>query len=69
MDPKELLPLIQQLKRWRQTQGLSQNEAVRVLKESGIPVTLDSLQAWEIGRWNPRAPIALALAEFLRQRL
>jgi hypothetical protein len=35
---------------------------------SGIPVTTDSPQAWEIARWNPRAPIALALAEFLQKR-
>ncbi|HEY0793927.1 MAG TPA: helix-turn-helix transcriptional regulator [Chthoniobacterales bacterium] len=69
MPPKEPLPLIQQLKRWRHTQRLSQSEAVRVLNEFGIAVTLASLQAWEIGRWNPRAPVALALAEFLRQRL
>jgi DNA-binding transcriptional regulator YiaG len=53
MVPKELLPLIQQLKRWRQSQGLSQSEVVRVLKEAGISVTLDSLQAWEIGRGHP----------------
>jgi hypothetical protein len=32
------------------------------------PVTTDSLQAWEISRWNPRAPVALALAEFLQKQ-
>ena len=37
-------------------------------REAGIPVTTDSLQAWEIGRWNPRAPVALAPAEFLQKR-
>ena len=68
MAPKQLLPLIQQLKAWRHTHGLSQYEAARVLREAGIPVTTDSLQAWEIGRWNPRAPIALALAEFLQKQ-
>jgi transcriptional regulator with XRE-family HTH domain len=67
MAPKELLPLIQQLKRWREIQGLSQRKAVRALNEAGIPVTLYSLQSWEIGRWNPRAPVALALAEFLQK--
>ena len=40
----------------------------RVLRDAGIPVTTDSLQAWEIGRWNPRAPVALALAEFLQRQ-
>src|SRR5919109_4850846 len=68
MAPKELLPLIQQLKAWRHAHGLSQYEAARVLHDAGIPVTIDSLQAWEIGRWNPRAPVALALAEFLQQQ-
>ena len=68
MAPKELLPLIQQLKAWRHAHGFSQYEAAWVLRDAGIPVTTDSLQAWEIGRWNPRAPVALALAEFLQKR-
>jgi transcriptional regulator with XRE-family HTH domain len=65
---KQLLPLIQQLKGWRHAHGFSQYEAARVLREAGIPVTTDSLQAWEIGRWHPRAPVALALAEFLQRQ-
>ena len=68
MARKELLPLIQRLKDWRHAQGFSQYEAARVLREAGIPVTTDSLQAWEIGRWNPRAPVALALADFLQKQ-
>ena len=68
MARKELLPLIQQLKDWRKQNGFSQYEAARVLRNAGIPVTTDSLQAWEIGRWNPRAPVALALAEFLQRQ-
>ena len=68
MAPKELLPLIQRLKDWRHAKGFTQSEASRALREAGIPVTTDSLQAWEIGRWNPRAPVALALAEFLHKR-
>jgi transcriptional regulator with XRE-family HTH domain len=68
MAPKELLPLIQQLKDWRKQNGFSQYEASRALREAGIPVTTDSLQAWEIGRWNPRAHVALALAEFLQKQ-
>ena len=69
MARKELLPLIAELRRWRHAHGLRQYEASRVLREAGIPVTTDSLQAWEIGRWNPRAPVALALAEFLQSQL
>jgi transcriptional regulator with XRE-family HTH domain len=68
MPPKQLLPLIAELKDWRHAHGFSQYEASRVLREAGIPVTTDSLQAWEIGRWNPRAPVALALAEFLQKQ-
>ena len=67
MARKDLLPLIEELKRWRQANGLSQSQAVRALNETGIPVTLDSLQNWESGRWHPRAPIALALADFLQK--
>jgi transcriptional regulator with XRE-family HTH domain len=68
MAPEEPLPLIQQLRDWRHAKGFSQYEAARVLRDAGIPVTTDSLQAWEIGRWNPRAHVALALAEFLQKR-
>jgi transcriptional regulator with XRE-family HTH domain len=64
----QLLPLIQQLKDWRHANGFSQYEASRVLRDAGIPVTTDSLQAWEIGRWNPRAHVALALAEFFQRQ-
>ena len=53
MAPKELLPLIQRLKDWRKQNGFSQYEASRVLRDAGIPVTTDSLQAWEIGRSQP----------------
>ena len=68
MARKEPLPLITELKRWRRQSGLSQSKAVRALQAAGIPVTLDSLQSWEIGRWNPRAPVALALMEFLHRQ-
>jgi DNA-binding XRE family transcriptional regulator len=63
----EPLPLIIGLKRWREENGLSQSAAVKVLNQTGIAVTLDSLQNWESGRRNPRASVALALADFLRQ--
>jgi DNA-binding XRE family transcriptional regulator len=35
--------------------------------KTGIPVTLDSLPNWESGRRNPRAELALALADFFRR--
>jgi DNA-binding transcriptional regulator YiaG len=67
MPQKELLSVIQQLKRWREQNEISQSQAVRVLAQAGIKVTIDSLQAWEIGRWSPRANVALALAEYLKK--
>jgi transcriptional regulator with XRE-family HTH domain len=65
--PQKPLPLIINLKRWRAENGFSQSEAVKVLNKAGIPVTLDSLQNWESGRRSPRAGLALALADFLRE--
>jgi transcriptional regulator with XRE-family HTH domain len=65
--PQKPLPLIISLKRWREQNGFSQSDAVKVLNNTGIPVTLDSLQNWESGRRSPRAELALALADFLRQ--
>lgn len=65
---KELLPLIAELRHWRHANGFSQGEAARVLRDAGMPVTTDSLQVWEIGRWNPRAQVALVLAEFLQKQ-
>jgi transcriptional regulator with XRE-family HTH domain len=61
--PQKPLPLIISLKRWREQNGFSQSDAVRVLTNTGIPVTLDSLQNWESGRRSPRAELALALAD------
>ena len=65
--PQKPLPLIISLKDWREQNGYSQSDAVKVLNNTGIPVTLDSLQNWESGRRNPRAELALALADFLRR--
>ena len=65
--PQKPLPLIISLKRWREQNGFSQSDVVKVLNNAGIPVTLDSLQNWESGRRSPRAELALALADFLRQ--
>jgi glyoxylase-like metal-dependent hydrolase (beta-lactamase superfamily II) len=64
--PQKPLPLIISLKHWREENGFSQSDAVKVLNNTGIPVTLDSLQNWESGRRSPRADVALALADFLR---
>jgi predicted transcriptional regulator len=47
--PQKPLPLIISLKHWREQNGLSQSDAVKVLNNTGIPVTLD----WESGRRSP----------------
>jgi DNA-binding transcriptional regulator YiaG len=51
--PQKPLPLIISLKRWREQNGFSQSDAVKVLTNTGIPVTIDSLQNWESGRRSP----------------
>jgi transcriptional regulator with XRE-family HTH domain len=53
--PQKPLLLIISLKRWREQNGFSQSDAVKVLNNTGIPATLDSLQNWESGRRSPRA--------------
>jgi hypothetical protein len=52
-------------KRPRENDFICKSDAVKVLNNTGIPVTLDSLQNWESGRRSPRATLALALADFL----
>ena len=63
-----LLSVIQDLLAWRAAQGLSQSQAVAELNRAGVPVTLDSLQNWEIGRRKPNGETALALHKFLSQK-
>lgn len=60
-----LLSVIQDLLAWRASQGLSQSQAVAELNRAGAPITLDSLQNWEIGRRKPNGETALALNAFL----
>jgi len=63
----ELSPLIRLLKKWRTTNELTQAEAVAVFQAEGLPVTLDTLQNWEIGRRTPRGLSAVTLSEFLKR--
>jgi DNA-binding transcriptional regulator YiaG len=64
---KELAHVIEQLKKWRAENKLSQAQATKVLNTAGLPVSLDSLQNWEIGRNSPSPLAAIALAEFLNR--
>ena len=63
----ELSPLIQLLKEWRTANALTQAEAVAVFQAEGLPVTLDTLQNWEIGRRAPRGLAVVALSDFLKR--
>jgi hypothetical protein len=63
--PQKPLPLITSLKHWAKKTASANLMPLRLLNNTGIPVTLDSLQNWESGRRNPRAELALALADFL----
>jgi DNA-binding transcriptional regulator YiaG len=67
MMSNELSPLIQRLKDWRTANKLTQAEAVAVFKAGGLPVTLDTLQNWEIGRRTPKGLAAVALSDFLNR--
>lgn len=65
--PKNLLPVIQQLIRWRKANRLSQAQAAHVLVDAGLPVSVRTLQSWEIGRRSPQPLSAAALARFLEE--
>ena len=64
--PKFLSPVIEQLKEWRAKNKLSQSQAIKVFKAASLPVTLDSLQNWESGRYSPSPLSTAALADFLK---
>jgi DNA-binding transcriptional regulator YiaG len=65
--PKQLAPVIEQLRKWRAENKLSQAQATKVLNTAGLPVSLDSLQNWEIGRNSPSPLAAAALTDFLNR--
>jgi DNA-binding transcriptional regulator YiaG len=63
--PKELTPVIEQLKKWRVKNKLSQAQAIKVFSLAGLPITLDALQSWEVGRRSPNPLAAVTLSDFL----
>jgi DNA-binding transcriptional regulator YiaG len=63
--PKPTSPVIEQLKQWRAKNKLSQAQAIKVFRAASLPITLDALQNWEIGRNSPSPLAATALADFL----
>jgi len=65
--PKQLAPVIEQLKKWRAKNKLSQAQAVKAFNLAGLPVTLKALQSWEIGGRSPNPLAAITLGEFLKR--
>jgi hypothetical protein len=47
------------LKEWREANGFSQSQAVRVLNETGNPLTLEALQTWEARPRNSHSQFRL----------
>ena len=64
-----IAPIIERLKLWRQTNNLSQSQAVEILLAAGLPARIRTLQDWKIGRRSPRALAASALERFLDEHL
>lgn len=64
---KPIAPVIRRLKIWREANNLSQSQAVEVLNAAGLPVSVRTVQDWEIGRRSPRALAVSALEKFLEQ--
>jgi DNA-binding transcriptional regulator YiaG len=62
---KSVASVIERFKAWRESNNLSQLEAVDVLLAAGLPANIRTLQAWEIGRHSPQAITAAALELFL----
>jgi transcriptional regulator with XRE-family HTH domain len=67
-NPGRLSPLIERLKAWRTSNGLSQAQAVKILVGEGLPVALTTLQQWEIGRRSPQPVAVAALERFLARQ-
>ena len=64
---KRVAPVIKRLIAWRESNGLSQSQAVEVLKAAGLPAKLKTFQAWEAGRNSPQAITAATLEKFLEE--
>jgi hypothetical protein len=52
---------------WRVKNKLSQAQAIEVFSLTGLPITLDALQSWEVGRRYSNPLAAVTLADFLNR--
>jgi len=64
---KDLPPVVKQLIWWREVNRLSQSQAATVLVDAGLPVSVRTLQSWEVGRRAPQPLSAIALSRFLEE--
>ena len=66
--PPRLSPVIERLRAWRAAKGLSQSQAAEVLADAGLPISLRTLQQWEVGRRSPQPVTAASLERFLGEQ-
>jgi len=66
-EDKRAQEVIRNLMQWREANKLSQRQAVAVMASCDYPVNLQTLQAWEQGRYSPEPLAAKALETFLAQ--
>jgi transcriptional regulator with XRE-family HTH domain len=66
-DMKTLDSTIQKLKSWRAANKLSQRQAGVLMQRHGIPVTIGTLQKWEIGERSPGPFALVALQQFIER--
>jgi DNA-binding transcriptional regulator YiaG len=65
---RRLPAIIQAELKWReQTNRISQQQAVDVMKARGFPMTLSTLKKWEAGYLRPGKYASLALEKFLAE--
>jgi DNA-binding transcriptional regulator YiaG len=63
---EELSPLIAAL-RMARNHHLSQSQSVKFFNSKGFPVTLDTLQNWEIGHRSPSSMASRTLSQYLQK--
>ena len=66
--PPRLSPIIERLRAWRVAKGLSQSQAAGALADAGLPISLRTLQQWEVGRRSPQSVTAVSLERFLDEQ-
>ena len=59
---KRLPAIVRKLRAWREKNGLSQSQAVAVLKRAGLQTSISSWEKWEMGLRQP-APLSIPTLE------